>query len=613
VHSKPTYFPGIAELGRGEPVDEKPLYVICDFVDQRPDCADFRMVGILRLLFDYQDRLSTPAIKRLEQTVLNFKYWIDEPGTDSMCYWSENHQLLFAAAEYLAGKLYGDAVFTNSGLTGEAHRLKAEKRLNLWFEARLKFGFVEWHSNTYYLEDIAPLSLLADCAGDSAMIRRAEMTLDLIFLDMALHNYRGFFCASSGRCYEAAKKNPRRQSVDEALERAFGFGNVKEYNYSRISADFLVNRRYTVPGVLREIAHYPGPLETRCGMGLEIKETDAVFKDDYDNKGLYLWSMESLTEPETIAQTMEMFNRWDLKNNSFMKGLSCLNHPLLRRSGLLPLLVKILNPVTRGMGIRRVNTYTLRRADYLLSTAQAYRPGGFGDQQHIWQATVGGGVTVFTTHPGNSRGGAPAGNQTPGYWVGSGILPHAVQHKNVLLCLYDLRVRRGFLEGKRRPFTHAWFPEGQFDEAVIEDRLAAGRAGNGYIALISTGLLEKGEENELIQRGKLSAWAALLGSAGENGGFQSFLKQARAARLSLKKGIRPPMDTLTLTALGHRYVLRFGADFQVDGSLQNMDYPLLDCQFVHAERGSGLIEVRCGGSFLTINLKTGERIQGKNP
>ena len=95
---------------------------------------------------------------------------MDEPGSDSMCYWSENHQLIFAVCEYLAGKEWPDEVFPNAGMTGEEHRKKALERINIWLEQRFCFGFSEWYSNNYYPEDIAPMSAFIEFADEKETV-----------------------------------------------------------------------------------------------------------------------------------------------------------------------------------------------------------------------------------------------------------------------------------------------------------------------------------------------------------------------------------------------------------------------------------------------------------
>lgn len=42
--------------------------------------------------------------RRVRSAILGFRYWIDEPGNDTMWFWSENHCLCFHVAQYLAGQ-----------------------------------------------------------------------------------------------------------------------------------------------------------------------------------------------------------------------------------------------------------------------------------------------------------------------------------------------------------------------------------------------------------------------------------------------------------------------------------------------------------------------------
>ena len=94
------------------------------YINNRYDCSDFSLLFLLRLYMECKDVLPQSNKDTIRNTFLNFKYWMDEPGEDSMCYWSENHQLIFAVCEYLAGLEWKEEIFTNSGMTGEEHRVK---------------------------------------------------------------------------------------------------------------------------------------------------------------------------------------------------------------------------------------------------------------------------------------------------------------------------------------------------------------------------------------------------------------------------------------------------------------------------------------------------------
>jgi hypothetical protein len=74
------------------------------YIDARFDCSDFRFQSLMRIMYNHGDKI--PEDVKIKRTMLVFKYWMDEPGDDSMRYWSENHQMLFAASEYLMRQMY---------------------------------------------------------------------------------------------------------------------------------------------------------------------------------------------------------------------------------------------------------------------------------------------------------------------------------------------------------------------------------------------------------------------------------------------------------------------------------------------------------------------------
>ena len=119
----------------GERAHEGVIQAALDFIDSRNDCADFVLHSILRLLYQFDPEQagtmlevahppSRKLLSRAKYTTLDFKYFPDEPGIDSMCTWTENHYILFTSAGYLAGQLYPDIIFTNSGETGRQKGLQ---------------------------------------------------------------------------------------------------------------------------------------------------------------------------------------------------------------------------------------------------------------------------------------------------------------------------------------------------------------------------------------------------------------------------------------------------------------------------------------------------------
>ena len=78
-------------LGR-KPVHEGLIRAALKYINERYDCSDFVMLGIVRMLCQFSGSgVISDSLKRdAEATLLNFQYWPDEPGIDSMCTWTEN-------------------------------------------------------------------------------------------------------------------------------------------------------------------------------------------------------------------------------------------------------------------------------------------------------------------------------------------------------------------------------------------------------------------------------------------------------------------------------------------------------------------------------------------
>jgi hypothetical protein len=584
-------FQGIQQLALGERIDETPIHKLCLYVDQRHDCADFRLIVLVKTLLCYEELLAPATVERIRKTILSFKYWMDEPGDDGMCYWSENHQLLFSVCEYFAGSLFPDEVFTNNQQTGLAHAQKAKLRILRWLEHRAVYGFIEWHSNTYYEEDVAPLCVLIDHAGDETLAGKATMILDLMMLDFAHHCFQGRFVASSGRCYETQKKDSGKADVNDILDHAFGAesrgsdcspGDIPAFSpdYTRLSALFLICRKYQVPQAILNVYREKGPLLVRESSGLDLSEVAKEFpRKDIDEYGMYLWAMEAFTNRESIETTIDIFNSWKLQKNTFLKDLGMINIPVLRNLRLLPLLVRILNPATQGVAIQRANVQSYKTPDYLLSSVQRYHPGEFGDQQHIWQATLPGQVNVFSTHPAAPMFDDPARNFSPSWWVGNGINPDCAQDRNLLFLVYDTTPRKGFLERTRQHLVHFYIPVTKFDEVIRTERAWYGRVGSTYVGILSSHP-HVVKDDELQVPAQKSGHVVILGSARESGSFEAFRAGHHESMLSF--------NGRTLRYKDPAYLLHCRGTFLKDQCPVETEYPRLDSPFVTVQR-KGLV------------------------
>jgi hypothetical protein len=234
----------------------------------------------------------------------------------------------------------------------------------------------------------------------------------------------------------------------------------------------------------------------------------------------------------------------------------------------------------------------------MLSTVQNHHPGEFGDQQHIWQATLSKEVTVFSTHPACPVFDNNDRNFSPAYWVGNGIMPHGAQNRNVHMSIYNLNKRKGFMERKRLELTHAYFPKDKFHEVFLDKNMVFGRLNNVYIALIGKNSLNfnDNDPSEIIQQGKLTYWICEIGNQEEYVSFKAFCDDIKERKITFVKG--------TLEYSGKKKLsLTYRKRFMVNDEIINTEYKRYETPYVTAERKPEELTIEYEGKGLYLNFK----------
>ncbi len=240
-------------LGMWQRVDTALILKTTGSINQRADCSDFYLAGLIGMLYRYGEDPNFPEALRqpLEDCILNFKYWNDEPGSDAMCYTTENHSILFHTCEVLAGQLYPERVFSNNGQTGQWHRETGERRALEWLQKRAASGFHEWDSNCYFEEDVLALSTLADLGETQEVWEMAAVVLDKLFFTMAVNSYKGVFGSTHGRTYTPFIKGGLLEATSGMSRLAWGMGQFNDHIMGTVS---MACAEYEVPPQIAAIA-----------------------------------------------------------------------------------------------------------------------------------------------------------------------------------------------------------------------------------------------------------------------------------------------------------------------------------------------------------------------
>ena len=627
-------------------------------IDVREDCADFTANALIRFYLENQHRLAQENREEIRRCLTGFKYWMDQYDgrADSMCHWSENHQILFAVTEYLAGCTWPTDTFAD-GKSGEEHVAMAKERINAWMEQRYYYGFNEYYSNNYYPEDIAPMANFIQFARaeDGDMVDRMKVVMDIIWLDIATQSYRYTdadgnvryaFLSASGRMYMDNKAsddtgNRLRPYIDLVLE------NGEEYREN--SRNFFVCFRrmyearvdgqplYQVPDVIKEIFLDDAPVQIiRSANGITLQELVADgFVGQEVGQIMMQTGMEAFSNPQVIDNSILYLQKNKLFTNEFLNDFKLVNLWPLTATNSLGTLSSLLRPATDGKAIQLSNVYTYQTPYYSMSTAQAYFAGDYADQHQVFLATLAGDLTVHH--------GQPMRNSTRGqYWVGYGRLPYSVQEENVNISIYTIPQKAGLLEPHVVTYTHAYFPVGLFDEVNLEylDRgYIFGRKGDSYIMLRAMsdgdGVLQfkddmlgvtaedmaadrdkiKTSVKELIeasgdlrydlifQGGENHAWITELSHREQDGSFEAFVERTvgNAAEFADL--------TVTYTTAGKQLQARYDDYFKCNGTDVELSYPRFDNPYVPqaVQRKAEVITFSFNGKQLVLNFKEGTR------
>jgi hypothetical protein len=600
----------IVKLAAGaESINPVSLQAALDFVNNREDPSDFYLTALIRLYcFNHGNGKLTPDQEAaIEAAILNTKYWLDQPGTTYVEMWTENHQILNHSAEYLAGQLFPDRGFSNSGETGSWHQQHAESLILQWIDLRARTGFAEWDSETYYPEDLAPLLNLVDFAQDPDIAQRAAMLVDLILFDIAVDSFHGHYATSHGRVTAGSI-----QSADTSMATiiALAWGQAKFTTTSNMGAVALATTpKYRVPPVIQSLAldnpeeyfnyeRHSFDLDEAAAWGLDITNV---------NNAPRFWGMGAFTRPEVINLTLQTADEWELWHYPDFKDLKDIAK-ILQKLHAAPLASRLLDPDPNGVLMNEVNKVTYRTPDYQLSSAQSFRPGEKGYQQHIWQATLGPYAVVFTTNPDSLRADD---KHRPSYWMANGRQPRTGQFKNVLIALYDIPRYPSApppLEARHYTFTHAYFPRWAFDEVVERDGWIFGHAGDGFVALYSHEPYEWVTEGldanqEVVALNRKNVWIVQLGRKSVDGSFDDFMDAVSAAPLAISDfKVEYQAPNLGLVAFDWVGALTLdGEEIPLD------DYPRWDNPYTQADFGSTQYMIEYQGQQLFLDFVSAAR------
>ena len=407
-------------LGDTSKDDDALLKETFSLIERRVDCADFLMCGLIRYMKNYPLSPENEALAR--HALTHFRYWMDQDGFDGMCFWSENHCLMFYASAMQAGSMYPEEFFPLARMTGRELSAWGRGKVLDWMNDVEKDGFEEFLSTVYTCVTFAALINVVDYSEEE-ISQRARKVTDGMLRMLAKHTFHGGVIAPQGRVYRGvlypfrAGAMALMNAADPSLPYEFGEGWL----------GFFCTSSYRFPEDLKEWMDRTISESYVTGNARIVLEKQ---------KDYCLTSVQCPREP---------FDRWE----------NIVKRPDADPSGHA--FVKSYNECFHG--------------------TTCFQPGVYGYQQHLWYAALDGEAAVFINHPGSSSEG---GDMRPGYWHGNGVFPALRQEGPLLGLIYKIP------ENYPIHFIHLYCPACRFDEIRREGNWLLLRKGRGYIGIWSS-------------------------------------------------------------------------------------------------------------------------------
>src|SRR5690606_37265820 len=378
--------------GRAGPDTDAMIEEILPSIEDCHDCADFSLVPLIWSRTVWGDDIGQETRDRIDRAILNYRYWMDEPGNDVQWYFSENHALLFHTSAYLAGHLLPDETFVRSGRKGAEQHQVGAARVRAWLDHFEKWEMAEFNSAPYFPIDLKGLTALAALSPDADIAGRAKAGIVRLCEIIARSAHHGMVTAAQGRSYEHTLCAGRSLELSGVARLLFGKG-------------WYGRRVHALPQLAVCLRDH----------GLDVPASFAAIADHGG------------------AHHQEW--RFAQGENSFAA------------------------------------LYHYKGEHFAMGSAVHYRWNEWGYQETVLHLRLGERpeAAIWINHPGET---IQLGYGRPSYWGGCGTVPRVQQYRGLAVVEFSLYP-------EQPDFTHAWFPQAEFDEARVEGNLALARCCRG--------------------------------------------------------------------------------------------------------------------------------------
>lgn len=471
---------------------------------------------------------------------------------------TENHWVMYYTGIYLAAQTWPNEDRSQwfNGKSSEENFREAEGWLDHWIDISSTIGQGEFDSPTYFITFITPMLTLYDFAEDPVMKRKAQMMIDLLFVDYAAEHLAGNYCGGHSRDYPEDISNPL--AAPAALWAWLYFGEpttelwqenrYRPRNRGSWETIFGATSTYRLPEIIYHIATdrskpyvHKETKRVRNVIRFGKEMNPPVYKYTFMTQSYALGSLQGGILQPIQQHTWDVTYASDKPNNT----------------------VFTLHPFFSG---KELAMFFPEEQKFLSDEVNRY---------HL----------VYTN---------------PNKWNSSSPYEQTFQHKNTIIVLYDLA------ETAQQPHIDGFFPKNLDEREVHNSGWIFCRAGNVFIAVYPLKRYEWIEENvnwRWRSNEKRNGVVVEVGSTTEDGSYEAFKNRVAQQHPEIKSGLKI-FTVQYKTRHGERMNFTFGGKRVLNGRAINFEsYKFFDGPFVHSERGSGVVRMAYKNSVLELDFK----------
>ena len=155
--------------------------------------AMFREFGTMSCFMKYGHLYGSALQKEVKDNQLHHSTVYDKSKRGKLPGASENHKLMYAAANYMGGLAWPDEY------PEEWYKAGFEYLMN-WYDQLVRIGFWEQDSPVYFIHHVSPiLSVWEHAPDESEMKQKSKMVLDWYFATVAPEYLKGYWIATHAR------------------------------------------------------------------------------------------------------------------------------------------------------------------------------------------------------------------------------------------------------------------------------------------------------------------------------------------------------------------------------------------------------------------------------